>query len=226
MLRGSEGSLNHRHLEVGVRDLGWEKGRKEGRTSHVLPAVRCSQPVGCELGSSDLLCASKDRAESDGEKRRGWRERRGIQPQGSQLESGLRDAVRDSFFLEKLLEEHPWWDPAEIGKPSAQKCLKTRLQRLCRVVGESLAPVGRIPVLLLARSPQVRGIIPVCPHLLQPQAADLSLLFQVFLSPLSPSCSHTLTPCVCHPAWGPARPKRVPGWPGGAEGLVVSSSHV
>lgn len=150
MLRGSEGSLNHRHFEVGVRDLGWE----EGRTPHVLPAVRCSQPVGCELGSSDPLCALKDGAESDGEKRRGWRERRGIQPQGSELEPSLRDAVRDSFFLEKLLEEHPCWDPAEIGKPSAQKCLKMRLQRLGRAVGESLAPAGGIPVLLLARSPR------------------------------------------------------------------------
>ncbi|XP_015481509.1 uncharacterized protein LOC107203713 [Parus major] len=113
MLRGSEGSLNHRHLKVGVRDWGWEKGR----TSHVLPGVRCSEPAGCESGSSDPFCAFKDGAGSDGEKRRGRWERRGIQPGGSELEPRLRDAVRDSSFLEKLLEEHPWWDPMEMEKP-------------------------------------------------------------------------------------------------------------
>lgn len=68
MLRGSEGSLNHRHLEVGVGDLGWEKGR----TSHVLPGVRCSLPAGWELGNSDPFCAFKDGAENDGESAEGF----------------------------------------------------------------------------------------------------------------------------------------------------------
>lgn len=94
--------------------MGWEKGR----ASHVLPAVRCSQPAGWDLGNSDPFCAFKDGAERDGEKRRGRWERTAIQPEGSELEPGLRDAVRDSFFLEKLLEEHPWWDLMEMEKPS------------------------------------------------------------------------------------------------------------
>lgn len=95
--------------------MGWEKGR----ASHVLPAVRCSQPAGWDLGNLDPFCAFKDGAERDGEKRRGRWERTAIQPEGSELEPGLRDAVRDSFFLEKLLGEHPWWDPMEVEKPSA-----------------------------------------------------------------------------------------------------------
>lgn len=34
----------------------------------MLPGVRCSQPVGWELGNSDPFCAFKDGAESDGER--------------------------------------------------------------------------------------------------------------------------------------------------------------
>lgn len=80
--------------------------------------------------------------------------------------------------------------------------------------------------------PEVCGIIPVCPHLLQPQAAelDLSLLFQALLLPSVPILpSHTQTLCLpsslgtCPPRGGPVP---LGTWLRGAEGLVGSSSHV
>lgn len=79
--------------------------------------VNASESLFYDDYEGDELCSYG--AERDGEKRRGRWERTAIQPEGSELEPALRDAVRDSFFLEKLLEEHPWWDPMEVEKPSA-----------------------------------------------------------------------------------------------------------
>lgn len=152
--------------------------------SQVLSA--CSDPLKTELGA------------------------RGVQAAGSELEGCCQGLV--------LLGETPGGaslvgsrGDGETLSPEMPKNEAAKAQP--GTVWESLVPAGGIPVLLLAPSgaPEVRGIIPVCPHLLQPQAADLSLSFQVLLSPLSPSCSHTLTLCVRLPA----RPEGVPGCSGG-----------
>lgn len=134
-----------------------------------------------------------------------------IQPEGSELEQRMKDAVTRSF-LEKLLEKHP----LGMEKASAQKCLKMRLQRFSSVGEWSPGPTGGIPVAQLGGGP-LQFVL----TLLEPHAAelDLSLLFWVLLFPIL--LSHPQT-CVCPLSWGSAHPGGLLCcW--GAQGLVVLS---